>query len=119
MINTLFFKDETIHKIFEVKGKFDIVYHLPQIIYSTIISVIINKIMTTLALSEADLIKIRKLSPKEIYEEINKMVRCLKIKINIFCPLSLLFMLFFWYYIACFCAVFQNTQKYSNQRYYI
>jgi len=111
VINTLFFKDETIHKIFEVKGKFDIVYHLPQIIYSTIISVIINKIMTTLALSEADLIKIRKLSPKEIYEEINKMVRCLKIKLNIFWPLSLLFMLFFWYYIACFCAVFQNTQS--------
>ena len=111
VINTLFFKDETIHKIFEVKGKFDIVYHVPQIIYSTIISVIINKIMKTLALSEADLIKIRKYSPKKIYEELNKMIRCLKIKINIFWPLSLLFMLFFWYYIACFCAVFQNTQR--------
>ena len=110
VINTLFFKDETIHKIFEVKGKFDIIYHLPQIIYSTIISVIINKIMKTLALSEADLIKIRKHSPKKIYEELNKMIRCLKIKLNIFWPLSSLFMLFFWYYIACFCAVFHNTQ---------
>jgi hypothetical protein len=110
VINTLFFKDETIHKIFEVKGKFDIVYHMPQIIYSTIISVLINKLMTILALSEADLIKIRKETPKKIYEEINKMMRCLKIKLNIFWPLSLLFMLFFWYYIACFCAVFQNTQ---------
>ena len=110
VVNTLFFKDETIHKIFEVKGKFDIIYHTPQIIYSTIISVIVNKIMKTLALSEDDLIKMRKHSPKKIYEEINKMIRCLKIKLNIFWPLSLLFMLFFWYYIACFCAVFHNTQ---------
>ena len=111
VVNTLFFKDETIHKIFEVKGKFDIIVHLPQIIYSTIISVIVNKLMKILALSEADLIKLRKHSPKKIYEELNKMIRCLKIKLNIFWPLSLLFMLFFWYYISCFCAVFQNTQR--------
>ena len=58
-INTLFFKDEAIHKIFEVKGKFDFIFHLPQIFYSTIISVAFNKIMKLLSLSEDELIKIR------------------------------------------------------------
>ena len=58
-INTLFFKDEAIHKIFEVKGKFDFIFHLPQIFYSTIISVTFNKIMKLLSLSEDELIKIR------------------------------------------------------------
>ena len=110
-INTLFFKDETIHKIFEQKGKFDFIYHLPQMIYSTIISVAINKIMRILALTEDDLIKIRKINDQQIiYEELNKAISCFKIKLNIFCFIGLLLMLFFWYYITCFCAVYKNSQ---------
>ena len=37
-INTLFFNDDTVHKIYEDKGKYVILFQIPQIIYPTIIS---------------------------------------------------------------------------------
>ena len=111
VINTLFFEEETIHKIHESKGKFDFIFHLPHIFYSTIISVIFNKIMKFLALSEDDLIDIRrKKDYKIMYENTSKFYFCIKIKFNIFFIFGLLLMIFFWYYIACFCAVFKNSQ---------
>ena len=36
--------------------------------------------------------------------------KCLRLKFLIFFTLSILFMLFFWYFISCFCAVYKNTQ---------
>jgi hypothetical protein len=36
--------------------------------------------------------------------------RCLTIKFFIFFVLSYLFLMFFWYFIACFCGVYVNTQ---------
>ena len=41
-INTLFFNDNTMHKIYEDKGEFNFLYQLPQIILSTLISKIID-----------------------------------------------------------------------------
>ena len=51
-INALFFNDDTMHKIYEEKGKFQFLYQLPQIIYSSIISQILNSLFQLLALSE-------------------------------------------------------------------
>ena len=39
-----------------------------------------------------------------------KIENCLKIKFIIFFILSFVFMVFFWYFISCFCAVYVNTQ---------
>ena len=36
--------------------------------------------------------------------------RCIYIKFGIFIFISLILMLFFWYFISCFCAVYNNTQ---------
>ena len=36
--------------------------------------------------------------------------RCIIIKFIIFFILNSLFLLFFWYFISCFCAVYKNTQ---------
>ena len=37
-INALFFNDKTIHKIYEDHGKFNFIYQIPKILYSTIIT---------------------------------------------------------------------------------
>ena len=37
-VNALFFSDDTMIKIYEDKGKFNFLYHIPQILYSTIIA---------------------------------------------------------------------------------
>ena len=44
-INALFFNDSTMHKIYEDNGKFNLIYQLSQIIYSSIISFIITAII--------------------------------------------------------------------------
>ena len=41
-----------------------------------------------------------------------KLIKCFKIKIIFFNIFSFLFLILFWYYLSCFCAVYQNTQKY-------
>ena len=110
-MNVFFFSDETMHIIFESKGIFSIIVFIPKIIYSTLISVTINKIMKLLALSENDLIKMRE--EKKLDEAIKlskKINQTLKIRLNIFCIICLLLMFVFWYYISCFCATYNNTQ---------
>ena len=36
--------------------------------------------------------------------------KCINIKFTIFFLLSCILLLFFWYFISCFCAVYKNTQ---------
>ena len=81
-INSLFFNDATMHKIYEDQGSFDFIYQIPKIIYSSIISSIINLIIYLLK------------------------------KFIIFFILLFIFLIIFWYYISCFCAVYKNTQIY-------
>ena len=112
-VNSLFYQDKSLHKIYEDKGKFDFIYELPKIIYSTILSSIITLIIKYLALSEKILIEIKnseinnlKMSSKKVIE----VIKCLKIKFVSFFILSSLFLIMFWYYMSCFCAIFKNTQ---------
>ena len=42
----------------------------------------------------------------------NKVYKVLKIKFSIFFIFSFLLLIFFWYYLGCFCAVYKNTQLY-------
>ena len=51
-VNALFFNDDTMHKIYEDSGEFNLSYQLPQIIYSFLISYVINFIIEFLSLSE-------------------------------------------------------------------
>ena len=110
-INTLFYTDSTIHDIYEESGVFHFIYHMPQILYSTIISAIINSIIKYLSLSEKNILEIKKEKNINICKnKICKILRCLKIKFLFFYILSFIFLIFFWYYLSCFCAVYQNTQ---------
>ena len=110
-INALFFNDETMHKIYKDHGTFDFIYQLPQILYSTIISAVINVIIKKLALSEKDVIKIKQEKKKEDLDMLkNKLFSKLKIKFSIFFVLSFSFLILFWTFITCFCGVYKNTQ---------
>jgi len=51
-INGFFFNDDTMHKINEENGNFNLLFQLPQIFYSSIVSAIINIILKQLSLSE-------------------------------------------------------------------
>ena len=48
------------HKIYKDQGNFDFIYQIPQILYSFIISVIINDIIIFLSLTEKDILSIKR-----------------------------------------------------------
>ena len=112
-INALFFNDSTVHKIYEDKGSFNFLYNLPKILYSTIISSLINYVVLFLSLTEKDIIKI-KVNVKDKKQDLNKVVlateKCLKLKIIFFFLFNFIFIMFFWYYLSSFSAVYTNTQ---------
>ena len=111
-INGFFFSDATMNKINEDKGAFNILYQLPQIFYSTVISAIINITLKKLSLSESQILKIKFEKDFAIAQKKSKSIkRCLRIKIALFFVISFILMIFFWYFISCFCAVYKNTQK--------
>ena len=112
-INALFFNDSTMHNIYEAKGSYNFIYQIPIILYSTIISAIINYLIKFLSLSEKNIINIKTNEEKEkIYEVFLKTKKILIIKFTFFYIFNFLLLIFFWFYISSFCAVYHNTQIY-------
>ena len=113
IINALFFNDSTMHKIYEDKGDFNFIYQIPQILYSTIISIVIKTILSILSLTEKNIIKIKSQKTLEMANtEIKKQKKLILIKFIIFFISNFIFLALFWYYISCFCAAYENTQLY-------
>ena len=110
-INAFFFSDDTMDKIYEDNGIFNFVFQLPQIIYSSLISSVINIILGKLSITESQILEMKKEKDMEKFKEkANKIKKKLKIKLIIFFVLSSVLMLIFWYFISCFCSVYENTQ---------
>ena len=116
-INGFFFTDDTMHKLYVNQGTYSILLQLPQILFSTIISAVINVLLKMLSLTEKNIISLKQNKEKENKSEKEKVIdktkstqKCLRIKFLIYFALSILFMLFFWYFISCFCGVYKNTQ---------
>ena len=110
-INGFFFDDSTMHKVTESNGKYDIIYQIPQILYSSIISAIINMLLKKLSLSEKSLLSLKQEKDLKRAKKISINIRrCIIVKFIIFFILSNILLLFFWYFISCFCAVYTNTQ---------
>ena len=106
-INALFFTDNTMHKIYIDSGSFDFSYQLPQIIYSSIISNIINFIIEYLSLSENTIISIK--SKINLHGK-NHIINKMKIKFCFFFVITFILLLIFLFYVLCFCCIYQNTQ---------
>ena len=110
-INGFFFDDKTMNKIYVNNGNYSIFLQITQILLSSIISVLINLILKLLALSENDILNLKKISEfNEVKKKSKTVIKYLKSKFIIFFALSTLLLCFFWYFIACFCGVFVNTQ---------
>ena len=110
-MNTLFFTESTIHKIYEDKGEYNFGYHFPKSLLSFFISHIIIIPIKLIFLSERNILAIKNEEDKEVVVDMDEKVRrCLIIKYIIFYVLGFLFLILFWYYLSSFCAVYQNSQ---------
>ena len=110
-INVFFFTDESMHKIYITYGKYDIFQQIPQAIYVTIITNLIEVFLCFLSLTDTAMYQIKKLrnSYKKIKIEI-KIIKCMKLKLFIFYLFTFIIFFFYWYIVTTFCEVYPNTQ---------
>ena len=109
--NALFFDDSTMHKIYKDDGKFNFLYQIPQIFYSSLISNLVNSLILYLSLSEKEIIDLKsERNNKNIDNKVNKTYKILKIKFILFFIISFTILFIFACYIICFCGVYSNTQ---------
>ena len=107
----MFFNDNTMHKIYENKGKFQFVYQLPQIIYSLLISIIFNTLLKLLALSETDILTLKsKTENKDLNKKGKDLNKKLQIKFVLYFIISTILLFLFCYYLSMFCTIYKNTQ---------
>ena len=112
-VNALFFTDSTMDNIYDRNGEYDFIYQIPTIFYSNLICTVINLIVKNLSLTERDILKIKFLSKSNnLGKKLPGIKNCLKIKFILFYFISFTFLIIFWFYVSCFCAVYQNTQIY-------
>ena len=110
-INAVFINESTIHKIYEDGGSYNIIFFLPKIIYSFIISYIISIVIQNIFVSERNIFEIKNQKTLEdSKDKVDKVKKCIIIKYIIFYVLGILFLFFFWYYLSSFGAVYRNTQ---------
>ena len=110
-LNTFFFDLSVIHKIYEDNGEYNLSYHFPQIIFSFLISYYVNNIIKFVTLIERNLLKIKyEKSINEANEKSVSIKKCCIIKGVVYFILSISVLIFIWYYLSSFCAVYQNSQ---------
>ena len=110
-VNALFFSDETMHKIYQDKGEYNFLYQIPQIIYSTLISRFIDTLIKKFALSQDNIVELKQEKENNnVDRKYFKTLRILKIKFISFFVSTFIMLSFFWYYIICFCGIYENTQ---------
>ena len=110
-INGLFFNDDTMHNVYKSAGLFDISYQLPIIVYSSFISIVLSALMKMLGIS-SDVITDFKQSEEinNVNERGQKLIKKLKIRFVYYFILSYILLIFFWYYISMFDAIYKHTQ---------
>ena len=105
-INTLFFDETTIHKIYEDEGIYNFIYLAPFISYSFLISHTLSLISKYIFLSERNLYDIKRQERIEkVVHKMERAKRCIIIKYITFFCLGSIFLIFFWYYLSSFGAV--------------
>ena len=108
-VNVFFFADETMHKIYVDYGKYNFIQQIPQIIISTVVAQILEVFICFLSMTDKHFYEIKELNYENRYE-VFKIIKCIKIKLTFYFIVTFLLFGFYWYSIACFCAVYPNTQ---------
>ena len=109
-MNVFFFSDETMNKLYLSYGEYDFVQQIPQIIYSKIITNVIEVFICFLSLTDKHYYQIKVLSKSQKIK-IFEIIKCVRVKIIIFFIFTFLIFLFYIYLVTAFCAVYENTQS--------
>ena len=109
-LNVFFFSDETMHKMYIDYGKYNFYQQIPQIVYSTAVSQLIEVFLCFLSMTDKHFYEVKNLDYNSRYKTF-QIIKCVKIKLAFYFIFTCLMLVFYWYAIACFCAVYVNTQS--------
>ena len=111
--NVFFFSDDSMHNIYISGGEHDFIGQLAQMIYSTIVSQILQIFISYLTMTDIHYYQIKELKKEKniTSKQTIPIIKCIKIKIIVYHIFTFLLFLFFWYLISAFCAVYENTQR--------
>ena len=99
------------HKIYKSSGAFDWKTQLPIIIYSSIISMVLNAPLNFFGLSNDDIISFKQNTTAINYKiRIKYLQKKLSTKFILFFIIGFLLLALLWYYISMFCVIYKNTQ---------
>ena len=113
-LNALFYTDEYISDTYHNDGVLDFFSSLPKSIYSFIVTLVISNLLKILSSSKRQLNKIiaERKDKKEYLEAVEKELKKFKKKIIWYFIIVFILTIFFSYYVAAFCAVYQNSQNF-------
>ena len=109
-MNVFFFSDESMHKIFLNYGKYNFIQQIPQIVYTTVISQLMEIFLCYLSLTDKHIYAIKNLNQTLMREKIQSILKCIKIKLVSFFIFTFIIFGTYRYIVSVFCAVYQNTQ---------
>ena len=110
--NALFFTEEIQDKNYESNGHISIFVTLPKVIFSCIGSVIISTVLSLLSSFARKFNRLKKVTNKEkLSEEVALFMKNLKCKLTIYFTIVFVLMIFFWYFVIAFCAVYPKYQN--------
>ena len=109
-LNVIFFFDSSMHKIYLDYGKYNFIQRMPEKIYSSIISLVIELLIGMLSYTDVNLFQIRQIQEYNTHI-ITKIFKRVKIKLIVYFIITFLLFLFYWYLISSFCTVYNNTQS--------
>ena len=129
-LNGLFYLNDNISKKYRYAKSFFLFAfsdNITIIIYSTLLCFVLMSLLTKLSNSSNALrnvfakqeekfhknkkYKISKKEKLEIFLEVQKVLKKLKVKIIILIIIQIILMLFYWYFITAFCHVYKSTQE--------
>ena len=110
-MNVFFFSDASMHKIYLNYGKYDFIQQIPQIIYSTVVSQMIEVFLCFLSLTDKHMYEIKNLEPDKTNNKVvTGIFNTMRRKLFFYFFITFIFFLGYWYIVAVFCAVYENTQ---------
>ena len=113
VLNVFFFSDDSMNRIFLSYGKYDFIQHIPQFVYSTLVSQIIDIFLCYLSLTDKHIYQIKNLKKYNDSQNVAalfEILKCIKIKIYSFFSFTFILFIFYWYIITAFCSIYKNTQ---------
>ena len=108
--NAFFFSDDSMHKLYLNYGKYDFIQDIPQLVYSTIFSQLIEVFICFLSLTDKYFYELKDNTMKKKLIKFLKISRVINLKLSSFYILTFIVFIFYYYIIYIFCAVYKNTQ---------